>query len=405
MTEVEANNLPAKKTEFDDGENLETSFEASAEAKWDEPVLPADEFGDTEDIEDGEEDGRPKEKSKKGLLFFGFLGALILAGAGYGYLHFAEKPIDVAAVSPPEATSAEPKLAEMLTSPSAQPVEEMKVEDGGAVVSAAQPAEAVSAPEAVKPANAPAPEAQELPKFSGAQTVPDSKIPESLASPAPALPAVTPTTSAVPDIAAVSTVAPVELAAAAPVLAPKEQISSQQADNAGQIQPPAAASETNPDPTVSGSPAPKVALPTEMPPTTEPPSVKTLPATAPVAAVAVPTESVVTPPVEAQKPGNSAADATAAVKAKPAPSVVKPRTTKAPVSQAQGVKQKKTPAPSVQYILKSAMTGEAWVSSKEKPDELRSLRVGDVVPGLGKIKSIERENGTWVVVGTAGMLK
>lgn len=404
MTEVEANNLPAKKTEFDDGENLETSFEASAEAKWDEPVFPADEFGDTEDIEDGDEDGRPKEKSKKGLLFFGFLGALILAGAGYGYLHFVEKPVDVAAVAPPEAASAEPKLAEMLTSPSAQPAEEMKVEDGGAVVSSAQPTEAVTAPEMVKPVSEPAPAAQELPKFSGAQMVPDSKSAESPA--APALPAVTPPASvAVPDTAVVGTAAPAEPVAAAPVMAPKEQLSVPSADHTGQMQTPATATETNPAPAVAASLAPKVALPTEMPPTTEPSSVKTPPASAPVAAVAAPTESVVTPPVETHKPSKPAAHTTAAGKAKPAPAAAKPRNTKAPVSQAQGVKQKKSPVLSVEYILKSAMTGEAWVSSKEKPDELRSLRVGDVVSGLGKIKSIERENGAWVVVGTAGMLK
>lgn len=64
---------------------------------------------------------------------------------------------------------------------------------------------------------------------------------------------------------------------------------------------------------------------------------------------------------------------------------------------------KKSP-PAPQWILKSAKPGEAWVAQKGSA-ELRTVVIGDTLPGLGKITAIGRDSmGQWVVNGTKGRI-
>lgn len=56
------------------------------------------------------------------------------------------------------------------------------------------------------------------------------------------------------------------------------------------------------------------------------------------------------------------------------------------------------------WVLKSAKPGIAWVSKKGE-SELRSLSIGETLPGIGRILSIApNSNGRWTVVGTAGKI-
>lgn len=64
-------------------------------------------------------------------------------------------------------------------------------------------------------------------------------------------------------------------------------------------------------------------------------------------------------------------------------------------------------APSVSkthWVLKSAKPGTAWVSA-EGTDDLRTVSVGDSLPGIGKITSVSvGSDGHWAVIGTHGKI-
>jgi intracellular multiplication protein IcmG len=55
------------------------------------------------------------------------------------------------------------------------------------------------------------------------------------------------------------------------------------------------------------------------------------------------------------------------------------------------------------WVLKGAQPGQAMVS-KPGDSEMRSVVVGDSLPGIGTIRSIGYENGRWSVVGTQGRI-
>lgn len=55
------------------------------------------------------------------------------------------------------------------------------------------------------------------------------------------------------------------------------------------------------------------------------------------------------------------------------------------------------------WVLRSAQPGSAMVASKATGD-MRSVKVGDTLPGLGRVLSIQMENGRWVVKGSTGNL-
>lgn len=66
------------------------------------------------------------------------------------------------------------------------------------------------------------------------------------------------------------------------------------------------------------------------------------------------------------------------------------------------VKQSKS-APSVQWELKAAQPGKAWISQKGKSD-IRPVVVGENVAGLGRVQSISMSDNQWVIIGSAGRI-
>lgn len=83
-----------------------------------------------------------------------------------------------------------------------------------------------------------------------------------------------------------------------------------------------------------------------------------------------------------------------------------PRRVKPQVKPVVKTTAKKSTATSVasskpEYDLRSAQPGKATLSIKSTGD-FRVVEVGDTLKGLGKIQSIQIENGRWVVRGSAG---
>ncbi|WP_435640649.1 alginate biosynthesis protein AlgP [Micavibrio aeruginosavorus] len=60
-------------------------------------------------------------------------------------------------------------------------------------------------------------------------------------------------------------------------------------------------------------------------------------------------------------------------------------------------------AQSVQWVLKGAQPGRAMVA-RAGESEMRTVEVGDSLPGVGRISSIAYENGRWVVIGSEGRI-
>lgn len=58
----------------------------------------------------------------------------------------------------------------------------------------------------------------------------------------------------------------------------------------------------------------------------------------------------------------------------------------------------------VTWVLKGAQSGKALLAKSGQSD-VTTVRVGDYVPGLGRILSIEQGNSGWVVVGTASRIQ
>lgn len=64
----------------------------------------------------------------------------------------------------------------------------------------------------------------------------------------------------------------------------------------------------------------------------------------------------------------------------------------------------KSSASSAKWELRSARPGEAMVG-KAGQAELKTIRVGDSVVGIGQIQSISQSGGQWIVQGTSGSIK
>lgn len=57
------------------------------------------------------------------------------------------------------------------------------------------------------------------------------------------------------------------------------------------------------------------------------------------------------------------------------------------------------------WVLRSVASGSAWISSSAAENDLKEVHVGDVVPGVGTIKSIASRDGHWVVQGSVKTLE
>ncbi len=99
------------------------------------------------------------------------------------------------------------------------------------------------------------------------------------------------------------------------------------------------------------------------------------------------------PPVKEKEP-----EAAVPAPAEKAPAAPKPKKEPTPVAAA--------PAPvkaEVPWILRAAQPGEAMVS-RGVEGEMSPVRVGDQLPGIGKVLSIGNETGRWVVQGSTGRI-
>jgi hypothetical protein len=90
----------------------------------------------------------------------------------------------------------------------------------------------------------------------------------------------------------------------------------------------------------------------------------------------------------------------------PAAKQERPKAEKAaqPAAKKKKSVKKAAPAPSKKWVLKSAKPGMAWlVEMNGVGGEMRTVTVGDLVPGLGRITAVSAgDDGRWVVVGTQG---
>ena len=65
--------------------------------------------------------------------------------------------------------------------------------------------------------------------------------------------------------------------------------------------------------------------------------------------------------------------------------------------------EKKPASNSSVWELRAAQPGRAWVSKVGKKD-MRPVVVGDILPGMGRIRDITYQNSKWVVVGSEGKI-
>ena len=57
------------------------------------------------------------------------------------------------------------------------------------------------------------------------------------------------------------------------------------------------------------------------------------------------------------------------------------------------------------WVLRAATPDSAWVSKEANSAELRQVQVGDILPGLGKVKAIRQTGEGWAVVGAKGTIR
>lgn len=93
------------------------------------------------------------------------------------------------------------------------------------------------------------------------------------------------------------------------------------------------------------------------------------------------------------------------IEAKPAPVVAKTKAPAVAAAQKKRVKKVSKPRKTViqkkAWVLRSASPGRATLAEKGSND-LISVEVGNNIKGLGRIKSVQIENGRWIVRGTTG---
>jgi len=63
----------------------------------------------------------------------------------------------------------------------------------------------------------------------------------------------------------------------------------------------------------------------------------------------------------------------------------------------------RTASTTIQWELRAAQPGKAWVSQPGRQD-IRSVEIGDTLPGLGRITAVNYSAGRWIVQGTRGRL-
>jgi len=107
----------------------------------------------------------------------------------------------------------------------------------------------------------------------------------------------------------------------------------------------------------------------------------------------------------AQADAKAAAKTAATAKSTPAVATKQTGTAAAPTAEKKPVAaQPAAPARKVDWVLRSAKPGMAWVSEKGS-NEMRTVSVGDTLAGIGKVTAIATDaQGRWFVNGTRGSI-
>ncbi|MFN7114982.1 MAG: hypothetical protein ACK4PK_11565 [Alphaproteobacteria bacterium] len=107
----------------------------------------------------------------------------------------------------------------------------------------------------------------------------------------------------------------------------------------------------------------------------------------------------------AQADAKAAAKTAATAKSTPAVATKQTGTAAAPTAEKKPVAaQPAAPARKVDWVLRSAKPGMAWVSEKGS-SEMRTVSVGDTLAGIGKVTAIATDaQGRWFVNGTRGSI-
>ena len=59
----------------------------------------------------------------------------------------------------------------------------------------------------------------------------------------------------------------------------------------------------------------------------------------------------------------------------------------------------------INWELRAAQPGKAWISRKGQKTSMKPIVVGDRLEGLGRVTNIAYVNGKWVVTGTSGTIR
>jgi len=81
-----------------------------------------------------------------------------------------------------------------------------------------------------------------------------------------------------------------------------------------------------------------------------------------------------------------------------------PAQTTEPAKKKATVKKKAPARSTVQWELRAAQLGKAWVAQKGR-DDLQPVVVGDILSGLGRIQDIAYRDNKWIVIGSQGQIK
>lgn len=407
---------------------------------WEEQhAIPADDFDDLKHDEIQEESAEaPVQKGKTGFLLLAFLGLLVAGAGGFAYMQFgmagssalpavlseaAPPPPEIAQTPPPETT---------VSLPTAEPPPPQAVP--GALAQQPVPAMPAAASPEIKAAAAP----------SDSQLLPP--VVQSGAPPVPSTPAEMPASLALH---------PVQAGALLPPANPQAQADGQLPSGMPAFPAPAGGEDqvavveapvvlAHPVAAVE-TPAGAGMLPNIVPPQPDLSAVmtETVP---PPSAVSVdidkPVEQALTPgaiqneKIALQKEVDDLRQTVRALNDKIAQMEIRKtsrtesgqsaasgdgvKVKKAQTKQAQSAKSapkqsavktaKKSQSPSSRqasarksgrhWILRAAVPGSAWVADSPSSTSLKPIKVGDTVPGLGKIKSIVNNNGRWIVKGS-----
>lgn len=93
---------------------------------------------------------------------------------------------------------------------------------------------------------------------------------------------------------------------------------------------------------------------------------------------------------------------------KPAKEVVKTsrvkKTAAAKKAKTKAVEHKAA-ADKGKWVLRAATPDAAWVAPSKETTSLRQVRVGDTLPGIGKIRAINQNGASWEVIGSKGSIR